>query len=117
MKMGRRLRCSSVTYRFRYAPSSRLAERPILIPTIYLLFRGQDTNIQTLLKPTVCLLLMRRCTSRTARGASGVSSTRNVAIFRKPARNGGDRSAESRFQRLQLSKGAADARCSESPNS
>jgi hypothetical protein len=30
-----------------------------LIATIYLLFRGQDTNIQTLLKPTVCLLLMR----------------------------------------------------------
>jgi hypothetical protein len=25
MKMGRRLRCSSVTYRFRYAPSSRPA--------------------------------------------------------------------------------------------
>jgi hypothetical protein len=25
MKMGRRLRCSSVTYRFGYAPSSRLA--------------------------------------------------------------------------------------------
>jgi hypothetical protein len=25
LKMGRRLRCSSVTYRFRYAPSSRLA--------------------------------------------------------------------------------------------
>src|SRR5580658_6902274 len=28
MKMGRRLRCSSVTYRFRYAPSSRLAGGP-----------------------------------------------------------------------------------------
>ena len=26
LKMGRRPRCSSVTYRFRYAPSSRLAE-------------------------------------------------------------------------------------------
>ena len=25
MKMGRQLRCSSVTYRSRYAPSSRLA--------------------------------------------------------------------------------------------
>jgi len=25
LKMGRRLRCSSVTYRFRYAPSLRLA--------------------------------------------------------------------------------------------
>ena len=28
MKMGRRPRCSSVTYRFRYAPSSRLAGGP-----------------------------------------------------------------------------------------
>jgi hypothetical protein len=28
LKMGRRLRCSSVTYRFRYAPSSRLAVGP-----------------------------------------------------------------------------------------
>ena len=28
MKMGRRLRCSSVTYGFRYAPSSRLADGP-----------------------------------------------------------------------------------------
>jgi hypothetical protein len=29
LKMGRRLRCSSVTYRFRYAPSSRLAGGPV----------------------------------------------------------------------------------------
>src|SRR5580692_2089533 len=28
LKMGRRLRCSSVTYRIRYAPSSRLAGGP-----------------------------------------------------------------------------------------
>jgi hypothetical protein len=28
MKMGRRPRCSSVTYQFRYAPSSRLAGGP-----------------------------------------------------------------------------------------
>jgi uncharacterized cupin superfamily protein len=28
LKTGRRLRCSSVTYRFRHAPSSRLADRP-----------------------------------------------------------------------------------------
>jgi hypothetical protein len=28
LEMGRRLRCSSVTYRFRYAPSSRLAGGP-----------------------------------------------------------------------------------------
>jgi len=28
MKMGRRLRCSSVTYQSRYAPSSRLADSP-----------------------------------------------------------------------------------------
>jgi hypothetical protein len=44
MKMGRRLRCSSVTYRFRYAPSSRLAGRPILITTKAMLFMGQDTR-------------------------------------------------------------------------
>jgi hypothetical protein len=50
MKMGRRLRCSSVTYRFRYAPSirqsgsDRLAGGPVLIATAYLLFRGQDTR-------------------------------------------------------------------------
>src|SRR5246127_1977577 len=30
LKMGRRLRCSSVTYRLRYAPSSRLAGGPFL---------------------------------------------------------------------------------------
>src|SRR6202162_2666610 len=30
MKMGRRLRCSSVTYPFRYAPSSCLADGPFL---------------------------------------------------------------------------------------
>jgi hypothetical protein len=48
MKMGRRLRCSSVTYRFRYAPSYRQSgsaalpcRRPILIATKYLVFRGQ----------------------------------------------------------------------------
>jgi hypothetical protein len=28
LKMGRRLRCSLVTYRLRYAPSSRLADGP-----------------------------------------------------------------------------------------
>ena len=55
MKMGRRKRCSSVTDRLRYAPlvPVRLGppcRRPILIPTINLLSRGQDTNIQTLLK-------------------------------------------------------------------
>jgi hypothetical protein len=38
--MGRRLRCSSVTYRFRYAPS----RRPIF-------------------NATICQLHMRRCTS------------------------------------------------------
>jgi hypothetical protein len=30
MKMGRRLRCSSVTYRFRYAPSSASPARTAL---------------------------------------------------------------------------------------
>src|ERR1700681_2140103 len=50
MKMGRRPRCSSVTYRFRYAPLPppvRLGppcRRPILIATKYMLFRGQDTS-------------------------------------------------------------------------
>jgi hypothetical protein len=50
MKMGRRLRCSSVTYRFRYAPSSRLAgghfdrnERHVISGTghYYHFFRSQ----------------------------------------------------------------------------
>ena len=53
MKMGRRPRCSSVTYRFRYAPSSRPAaagqlpdRRPVLIATKARLFMGQDTNLK-----------------------------------------------------------------------
>src|ERR1700736_5570246 len=33
LKMGRRPRCSSVTYRFRYAPSSRLAGGPFFKTT------------------------------------------------------------------------------------
>jgi hypothetical protein len=42
--MGRRLRCSSVTYRFRYAPLLAPCRRPILIATLraeasWLLFR------------------------------------------------------------------------------
>jgi hypothetical protein len=47
MKMGRRLRCSSVTYRFRYAPSSRPAAAG---PTAHFdrnesqIFMGQDTS-------------------------------------------------------------------------
>jgi hypothetical protein len=51
MKMGRRLRCSSVTYRFRYAPlllPVRLGppcRRPILIATKAMLFMGQDTRL------------------------------------------------------------------------
>jgi hypothetical protein len=44
MKMGRRLRCSAVTYRCRYAPSSRLAGGPFLIATKAMLFMGQDTR-------------------------------------------------------------------------
>jgi hypothetical protein len=47
MKMGRRLRCSSVTYRFRYAPLLAPCRRPILIATKAMLFRGQDTNVST----------------------------------------------------------------------
>jgi hypothetical protein len=52
MKMGRRLRCSSVTYRFRYAPlltPVRLGppcRRLILIATKAMLFRGQDTKLR-----------------------------------------------------------------------
>jgi hypothetical protein len=50
MKIRRRLRCSSATYRFRYAPllpPVRLGppcRRPILIATQAMLFRGQDTS-------------------------------------------------------------------------
>src|ERR1700740_1609390 len=44
MKMGRRLRCSSVTYRFRYAPLLPPCRRPILIATKGMLFRGQGTG-------------------------------------------------------------------------
>jgi hypothetical protein len=50
MKMGRRRRCSSVMYRFRYAPllpPVRLGppcRRPILIATKVTLFMGQDTR-------------------------------------------------------------------------
>jgi hypothetical protein len=42
--MGRRLRCSSVTYRFRYAPLLAPCRRPILTATKHMLFRGQDTK-------------------------------------------------------------------------
>jgi hypothetical protein len=51
MKMGRRPRCSSVTYQSRYAPSSRLAGGPFLIATKAKLFMGQDTS--RLLKNTM----------------------------------------------------------------
>jgi len=44
MKMGRRRRCSSVTYRFRYAPLLAPCRRPILIATKAMLFMGQDTS-------------------------------------------------------------------------
>src|SRR5260370_38110855 len=44
MKMGRRRRCSSVTYRLRYAPLLAPCRRPILIATKHMLFRGQDTR-------------------------------------------------------------------------
>ena len=45
MKMGRRLRCSSVTYQSRYAPSTASPARtalpaPILIATKAMLFMG-----------------------------------------------------------------------------
>ena len=45
MKMGRRLRCSSVAYRFRYAPLLAPSRRPILIATKAMLFMGQDTGM------------------------------------------------------------------------
>jgi hypothetical protein len=64
MKMGRRPSGSRRIGQVSIQICSLLTpcRRPILIATKYLLFRGQDTNIQTLLKPTVCLPLMRRCT-------------------------------------------------------
>jgi len=46
MKMGRRPRCSSVTYRFRYAPLLAPCRRPILIATKAMLFMGQDTSFE-----------------------------------------------------------------------
>jgi hypothetical protein len=51
MKMGRRLCCSSVTYRFRYAPLAPVrlgppCRRPILIATKYLVFRGHRTRVR-----------------------------------------------------------------------
>src|SRR6266446_9559609 len=48
MKMGRRRRCSSVTYRLRYARLLAPCRRPILIAKKYMLFRGQDTRPQIL---------------------------------------------------------------------
>jgi hypothetical protein len=47
MKMGRRPRCSSVTYRSRYAPLLAPCRRRILIATKAMLFRGQDTSCDT----------------------------------------------------------------------
>ena len=47
MKMGQRLRCSSVTYQSRYAPLlvRQLPDRrPILIATKAMLVTGQDTG-------------------------------------------------------------------------
>ena len=44
MKMGRRLRCSSVTYQSRYAPLLAPCRRPILIATKATLVTGQDTG-------------------------------------------------------------------------
>ena len=46
MKMGRRLRCSSVTYRSRYAPLLAPCRRPILIATKATVFMGQHTSIE-----------------------------------------------------------------------
>jgi len=45
MKMGRRPRCSSVAYGFRYAPLLAPCRRPILIATNDMLFRRQDTRL------------------------------------------------------------------------
>jgi hypothetical protein len=53
MKMGRRPRCSSVTYRFRYAPSTASPAR-IALPAAHFdrkkipIFRGQDTSVADL---------------------------------------------------------------------
>src|SRR6266404_3590367 len=60
LKMGRRPRCSSVTYRFRYAPSSRL-RRPILDATtsslyarLYTRLRLRGTTLEFLKSKTGC---------------------------------------------------------------
>jgi len=44
MKMGWPRRCSSVAYRFRYAPLLAPCRRPVLISTKGMLFRRQDTS-------------------------------------------------------------------------
>ena len=44
MKMGQRRRCSSATYRFRYAPLLAPCRRSILIATKAMLVTGQDTG-------------------------------------------------------------------------
>jgi hypothetical protein len=77
MKMGRRLRCSSVTYRFRYAPlllPVRLGppcRRPILIATKAMLFMGQDTST-TIELPSYKAAPLRDC---------GVVHARMLAFF------------------------------------
>ena len=55
MKMGRRLRCSSVTYRFRYAP---------LVPV-----RLGPPCRRPILNATICQLHMRRCTRSCPKGS------------------------------------------------
>jgi hypothetical protein len=59
MKIGRRPRCSSITYQFRYARALLAAHFDRnKIPRI----SGTGHWHPDLLKPTVCLPLMRRCT-------------------------------------------------------
>jgi hypothetical protein len=55
LKMGRRLRCSSVTYRFRYAPSNAspartVLPRPILNATTPLLYARRYTGVHKYLR-------------------------------------------------------------------
>jgi hypothetical protein len=77
MKMGRRLRCSSVTYRFRYAPLLAPCRRPNLIATKAMLFMGQDTGRRPTIKSPVH--------SRTSRAlvADPGSKEREIGIWRR----------------------------------
>ena len=96
MKMGRRLRCSSVTYRFRYAPSTASPARTALptahfdrnnIPAIS--GTGHYQRLSALLNPGCYLLRLRRSRNvQTARpegpGPSGRMTGAKYILQEKP---------------------------------